>query len=113
MTPFITDIPVHEFSLRRAEAIEMFCNFPQTHYTSEIFEKTYFLLTEKDIVKTTLPKSITVSSLFPDNYISTKTLNVLSISNLIFANSKPLKGKELDVLNKTFKRLLSKTPTKF
>jgi hypothetical protein len=35
------------------------------------------------------------------------------IINQIFKDSKPLRGRELEVLNKTYKRLLSRTPTTF
>ena len=40
-----------------------------------------------------------------------KTLEVVILSNEMFKGSKPMTGKELEVLNKTATRLLSKTPT--
>lgn len=37
----------------------------------------------------------------------------IQIDDNFFINTNPLEGKQLNVLNKTFKRLLSKFPTKF
>lgn len=39
-------------------------------------------------------------------------MKIIKIANDIFKNTKPLEGKELEILNKTFKRLLKKTPTR-
>lgn len=38
-------------------------------------------------------------------------MKIIKLANDIFKNTKPLEGKELEILNKTFKRLL-KTPTR-
>lgn len=111
MAPFITDIPVHETNFRRAATIETVFNSPVTRYSSEFFEKTYYLITERDF-QISIPESITINSLFPEKAISTRTLGIVNISNALFSRSMPLEGEELDVLNKTYKRLLSKTPTK-
>jgi len=39
-------------------------------------------------------------------------MKIIKLSNDIFKHTKPLEDKELEILNKTFKRLLKKTPTK-
>ncbi len=39
-------------------------------------------------------------------------MKIIKLANNIFKHTKPLAGKELEILNKTFKRLLSKTPTR-
>lgn len=111
MAPFITDIPVHETNFRKAATIETVFNSPISRYSTELFEKTYYLITERDF-KPSIPESITINGLFPEKAISSRAISVVNISNVLFSNSKPLEGKELDVLNKTYRRLLSKTPTK-
>lgn len=42
-----------------------------------------------------------------------KQWNIVSIANEMFKGSQPMTGRELQVLKKTYKRLLSKTPTSF
>lgn len=111
MAPFITDIPVHETNFRRAATIETVINNPISRYSTELFEKTYYLITERDF-KLPIPESITINGLFPAKAISSSTVSIVNISTVLFSNSKPLEGKELEVLNKTYRRLLSKTPTK-
>lgn len=37
---------------------------------------------------------------------------LISLANKLYKDAKPLEGKALEILNKTYKRLLSKTPTK-
>jgi hypothetical protein len=39
-------------------------------------------------------------------------MRIIKLANEIFKNTKPLEGKEMEILNKTFKKLLSKTPTR-
>ena len=39
-------------------------------------------------------------------------MKIIKIANDIFKHTKPLESKELEILNKTFKRLLKKTPTR-
>lgn len=38
--------------------------------------------------------------------------SIIAFANALFSGSKPLVGKEMEVLNKTFKRLRSSVPTK-
>lgn len=45
------------------------------------------------------------------NHSNMTQINVLSIASKMFADSRPLEGKELDVLKKTFEQSLSSTPT--
>jgi hypothetical protein len=39
--------------------------------------------------------------------------NVIGLATMMFKGSKPMRGRELEILNKTYKRLLSPTPTTF
>jgi len=39
-------------------------------------------------------------------------MEIIELTNDIFKYTKSLNSKELEILNKTFKRLLSKTPTR-
>ena len=41
-----------------------------------------------------------------------KTINIIHLSNKLFKDAKPLTGKELKILEETYSKLLSKTPTK-
>lgn len=38
---------------------------------------------------------------------------LMALANELYKDAKPLEGKAIEILNKTYKRLLSKTPTKF
>ncbi len=40
-----------------------------------------------------------------------EVIKIITISNEMFKGSKPMNGRELQILNKTSSRLLSKTPT--
>ncbi len=40
-----------------------------------------------------------------------EVLEIITFSNEMFKGSKPMSGRELQILNKTASRLLSKTPT--
>jgi hypothetical protein len=41
-----------------------------------------------------------------------QSTDIINMSHNLFKGAKPLEGKALEVLNKTFKRVFSKTPTR-
>lgn len=111
MTPFVTDIPVSDFALNKSATIETVYNSPVHRYSTELFEKTYFLITnmESDIES---PNYVTYNDIFEPELIDPQGISTINLSNMIFNGSKPLEGKELEILNKTYNRLLSQKPTK-
>lgn len=111
MTPFLTDIPVSDFPIRKSDTIETVYNSPKQSYSTELFEKTYFLITKVEN-KIESPDYVTYNDLFEPESIDPKGISTLNLSNMLFKGSRPLGGKELEILNKTYDRLLSQTPTK-
>lgn len=111
MTPFVTDIPVSDFQMNKSATIETVYNSPVQSYSTELFEKTYFLITNFEN-KIESPDYITYNDIFESELIDPKGISTVNLSSVFFHKSKPLGGKELEILNKTYNRLLSQSPTK-
>ena len=107
----ITDIPPMENELRKAVAIETMAKGRSC--IKEGSSEFYFRLTNTDFEIPYIQYLYKVSDIVTlNNRTIDSQFDVISIANEIYKNAKPLEGIELSILNKTFTRLLSKTPTK-
>lgn len=79
----------------------------------EFTQSNYYLVTEPNFPNTVWTESPIKVSDFNNisNHSTVTQFSVLSIASLMFSNSRPLEGKELDVLKRTFEKSLSNTPT--
>ena len=111
MLPFITDVPNQDFQAFRTITLEYQYDVPVREITTGLSYKPYFLVTDMGEM-INYPKYITYNELFKTELLSHKSISAMHVSTMLFKGTKPLGGKELEVLNKTYKRLLSKTPTK-
>lgn len=111
MIPLLTNIPTPDFQLCKTLTIENQYITPIKKKVTGFDWESYSLITELGKMKV-ISNYVTYNELFKTESINPKAVSSIHISNLLFNGSKPLEGKELEVLNKTFKRLLSKTPTK-
>jgi len=72
----------------------------------------YVVLCDRNLMPAEFKESLLLTSIVPEPTHFDKALNVVSLSNLMFKNSRSLSEKELDILDYTFSRLYSKTPTR-
>jgi len=109
--PILTDIPQMEEQFRRTFLTENCETSAMVKNVSKRYVRSY-TLTPTEFGKNSLRSDYLLIS-GQDHFSDLgKQVSIISISNLLFQGSRPLGGKEMEVLNKTFTRLRSTTPTK-
>jgi hypothetical protein len=71
------------------------------------------LVTEVPSCGFTSISAIAPFSIGHDQYLFTPQYTIISLANEMFKGSKPMMGEELELLRKTYKRLLKNSPTSF
>jgi hypothetical protein len=108
--PVITDIPQIEESFRRTYVTEKIetMNTATRSYSGRL---NCYTITAPDF-KANFREDYSLVSSGESLSLIGKQTSMIALANSLFKGSKPLVGKEMEVLNKTFSRLRSSIPTK-
>jgi hypothetical protein len=110
MCPLVSDIKV---PLEQPQRITVTETIAHSHSSPKNNRKRYYYyyITETKSLDFGVPIYYTLSQIKTTQEIG-KQFTLISLAKEYNVNSKPLEGEQLEILNKTFNRLISKSPTR-